>query len=100
MRRDSAAVGPGGRGVRRVCLKAAHNLREPLRDVAAFSELMAETYDGRIDSDADTYLERMREGAARMQSLLTDVVDYWTTNHGGGRPSGQTWKQSFATRCY
>ena len=67
--------------------KAVHDLREPLRDVAAFSELMAETYAGRLDSDADAYLERMREGAARMQSLLADVMDYWTTNHSGGQPA-------------
>ena len=56
---------------------AAHNLRESLRDVASFSQLMAETYVGRLDSDAGVCLERIQEGAARMQSLLADVVDYW-----------------------
>ena len=56
---------------------AAHNLRESLRDVASFSQLMAETYAGRLDSDAGVFLERIQEGAARMQSLLADVVDYW-----------------------
>jgi light-regulated signal transduction histidine kinase (bacteriophytochrome) len=61
---------------------AAHNLREPLRDVAAFSQLMAETYSGRLDSDAGEYLDRIQEGAARMQSLLADVVDYWSTGAG------------------
>jgi light-regulated signal transduction histidine kinase (bacteriophytochrome) len=44
---------------------------------------MAETLAGRLDSDADAYLERIRKGAVRMQSLLTDVMDYWTTNHSG-----------------
>ena len=58
---------------------AAHNLRESLRDVASFSQLMAETYAGRLDSEADVFLERIREGAAKMQSLLADVVDYWAT---------------------
>ena len=58
---------------------AAHNLRDSLRDVAAFSQLMAETYDGRLDSDAAVFLARIREGAARMQSLLADMVDYWAT---------------------
>jgi light-regulated signal transduction histidine kinase (bacteriophytochrome) len=58
---------------------AAHNLRESLRDVASFSQLMAETYAGRLDADASVFLERIQEGAARMQSLLTDVVDYWAT---------------------
>jgi light-regulated signal transduction histidine kinase (bacteriophytochrome) len=58
---------------------AAHNLRESLRDVASFSQLMAETHAGRLDSDARVFLERIQEGAARMQSVLADVVDYWAT---------------------
>jgi len=66
---------------------AAHNLRESLRDVASFSQLMAETYAGRLDSDAGAYLERIREGAANMQSLLADVVDYWAAGAGDGQPS-------------
>jgi len=59
---------------------AAHNLRESLRDVASFSQLMAETYAGRLDSDAVDFLARIQEGAATAQSLLTDVVDYWATD--------------------
>jgi light-regulated signal transduction histidine kinase (bacteriophytochrome) len=62
---------------------AAHNLREPLRDVASFSQLMAETYAGRLDSDAGVFLDRIRDGATRMQSLLADVVDYWAMGTGG-----------------
>jgi chemotaxis family two-component system sensor kinase Cph1 len=66
---------------------AAHNLREPLRDVASFSQLMAETYAGRLDPDAGAFLDRIREGAARMQSLLADVVDYWAAGAGDCRSS-------------
>ncbi len=61
---------------------AAHNLRESLRDVASYSQLMTETYAGRLDSDADVFLKRIQIGAAKMQSLLTDVVDYWATGTG------------------
>ena len=43
---------------------AAHNLRESLRDVASFSQLMAETYAGRLDPQAGVFLDRIREGAA------------------------------------
>jgi light-regulated signal transduction histidine kinase (bacteriophytochrome) len=66
---------------------AAHNLREPLRDVAAFSQLMAETYAGRLDPEAGVFLDRIREGAARMQSLLADVVDYGAAGSGERQPS-------------
>jgi two-component system sensor histidine kinase/response regulator len=68
---------------------AAHNLREPLRDVASFSQLLAETYAGRLDPEADVLLERIQEGAAQMHSLLADVVDYWATG-GGERQFSRT----------
>lgn len=61
---------------------AAHDLREPLRDVASFSQLLAETYAGRLDPDAGVFLDRIREGAARAQSLLAAVVDYWASGSG------------------
>jgi light-regulated signal transduction histidine kinase (bacteriophytochrome) len=61
---------------------AAHNLREPLRDVASFSQLLAETYAGRLDPEAGVFLQRIHQGAAAMQSLLADVVDYWATGAG------------------
>ena len=66
---------------------AAHDLRQSLRAVASFSQLMAETYAGRLDADAGVFLDRIREGAARMQALLADVVDYWAAGAGDGQPS-------------
>ena len=68
---------------------AAHNLRQSLRDVASYSQLMSETYAGSLDSDAGVFLARIREGAANMQSLLADVVDYWATGD-GDRESSRT----------
>jgi light-regulated signal transduction histidine kinase (bacteriophytochrome) len=64
---------------------AAHNLGESLREVAACSQLMAESYAGRLDSDARIFFARIQAGTARAQSLLTDVVDYWATGAGGGQ---------------
>jgi light-regulated signal transduction histidine kinase (bacteriophytochrome) len=67
---------------------AAHNLREPLRSIAAYSQLISEDYAGRLDSDGDVYLAHIREGAARAQSLLSDVVEYWEMD--GDRQSSST----------
>jgi two-component system, chemotaxis family, sensor kinase Cph1 len=68
---------------------AAHNLRESLRDIAAYSQLMVETYAGRLDSDADAFLGRIQAGAADMESLVAGMVDFWTTDRGGLK-SGRT----------
>jgi light-regulated signal transduction histidine kinase (bacteriophytochrome) len=61
---------------------AAHNLRESLREISAFSQLMAEACAGRLDSDAGGFLARIQSGAARGETLLADVVDYWSTGTG------------------
>jgi len=66
---------------------AAHHLRESLRDVAANSQLMAEMNAARLDSDADLWLGRVQEGVARMQSLLTDIVEYAGIETGNRQPS-------------
>ena len=66
---------------------AAHNLRESLRDVTAFSQLLAETCAGRLDSAASGCLDRIQDGSQKMQSLLADVVDYWSSTAGGRQSS-------------
>jgi light-regulated signal transduction histidine kinase (bacteriophytochrome) len=64
---------------------AAHDLRESLRDIASYSQLTAETSDGASGEN----LARIREGAARAQSLLGDIVDYWAAGT-RDRPSSPT----------
>jgi light-regulated signal transduction histidine kinase (bacteriophytochrome) len=66
---------------------ASHDLRESLRVVGSYSQLMAETYSGRLDSDADLFLSSIQDGVARMQSLLTDIVEYWAINPASRQPS-------------
>jgi chemotaxis family two-component system sensor kinase Cph1 len=61
---------------------AAHALREPLRDVASYGQLIAENYAGRLGADADIFLGRIREGAAQAQGLLAEVVDFWSVGSG------------------
>jgi len=56
---------------------AVHNLREPLRDVAAFSQLIAEMPVGSPDTEAAVaYLARVQAGSEAMSLLLADIVDY------------------------
>jgi chemotaxis family two-component system sensor kinase Cph1 len=66
---------------------AAHHLRESLRDVSANSQLMAESYSGRLDSEADRCLSHIRDGVAKMQSLLAGMVEYAITNSRHRQPS-------------
>src|ERR1051326_3211924 len=57
---------------------AAHNLRQSMRDVASFSQLISENYAGSFDSESAMFLQKVQEGTASAQALLADVVDYWS----------------------
>ena len=59
---------------------ASHDLQEPLRMVASFTQLLERRYKGRLDEDADDYIGFIVEGAQRMKSLIDDLLTFSRLN--------------------
>ena len=60
----------------RFAYAASHDLREPLRLVSSYVELLARRYKGRLDSDADDFINFALMGVHRMNRLIQGTLTY------------------------
>jgi len=55
---------------------ASHDLREPLRTIGIYSDLLSRDYGSELDERGNEFLALIHRGVARMDALLSDLLSY------------------------
>ena len=71
----TAELTAANRELEAFCYSVSHDLRAPLRSMDGFSQALLEEYGGKLDAQAQDYLQRVRGGSQRMGRLIDDLLD-------------------------
>jgi len=76
LERTNAELERSNRELQDFATSASHDLQEPLRKIQAFGDLLSERSSAVLDEESSDYLQRMRDAAARMQTLVDYLLEY------------------------
>jgi len=82
LQRANEALQQSNSDLEQFAYAASHDLQEPLRMVAIYSQLLQQEYQDRLDEQARSYIGFAVNGARRMEALLKDLLFYSRVSNG------------------
>ncbi|MBI4289129.1 MAG: PAS domain S-box protein [Chloroflexi bacterium] len=64
----------------------SHDLREPLRMVTSFTQLLAKRHRDKLDKDASEFMDFIVDGSARMNRMIEDLLEFSRVGTRGKSP--------------
>lgn len=71
--------------LRQFAYAASHDLKEPMRTIASYTQLLAQRYKDQFDDDGKEFLSYVVDAVKRMDMLLGDLLTY--SQHLGSKPT-------------
>jgi light-regulated signal transduction histidine kinase (bacteriophytochrome) len=70
--------------LRQFAYAASHDLKEPMRTIASYTQLLSQRYTDRLDDTGQEFLLYVVDAVRRMDALLNDLLSY--SQHLGAKP--------------
>ena len=83
---SNEALARANENLQQFAYSASHDLQEPLRTVSLYGQLLQRAYKGKVDAQADEYIEGMIEASKRMGMLVTDLLSFTRSDDDSDMP--------------
>ncbi|MBC2606619.1 sensor histidine kinase [Pelagicoccus albus] len=85
LRRANARLQAVNQDLREFAYVTSHDLREPLRSISSFLQLLYQDYGGCLDEEALGYIRFARSGSLRLQSMIDGLLSYSRIDRAGSK---------------
>lgn len=76
LRRSNEELRRANEDLNQFAFSASHDLKEPLRMITIYAQLLQRRYRSTLDAQAQEYIEQAVSGAKRMELLVNDLLEY------------------------